>query len=1056
MEGKETPKKRNQTLSKNVRNQMWQQFGEAVTEFIPTNEGIASMNDVFQIAAGIFPNLIWSTPRLEELAKYLTKNNHCSRIDLHIDYDKPLSLYPGHHKMSSTTFFVLSNSESSNEDGEAMQISDINKAKRLLDSLVQNAIEEAKKKKTHPKTAKNNESNQAKETKLISETESTNAENMKRSCPLLVQYDYIPMRKIRGQILHDFVLDTFGTKPFCIDDLLDQMSFDLAAKIAGVSVAPSFLLAEPKFRHILLKCFPDRILDQIDFEEIREGLYHIITLHCCMKGLPLRFYSLFHCLSPNPHLTGKERFTDLYELVPQATIDLFKSIEFTYDLLDDVQFRNFYEHFRAIELIENIDPHSFLLWMKRYSFNRSYRSTPSIVGKAIAEKAIHEPYQFTFPFSYAEAEDYIAEHGINWVNSLHSITTIYKSAERLINDCKMDPQSGPIYEICENISEQNFKTNPELYINSLTASDFKFLEGLDKNVVFNYLSAMMNLTPQGLILNLPKPWNHILEIHKEITNIDKEDFLNNTVPQNYHMFLMNTYRDYSDFHHYLIAKRSIESKKFNENSESVELCTSDYLSRFNLTRVRFNLTHSLAELIQYLKIILLTPSEFYIPSRGKQILAEIDNKQIEEAVLYLKLSKFMNQKIDLADKDKKIITFKVNRKLISDFNLSRPFSLYQNIIKYFNLAKDPSKVKSAAESNSGAVAYLVDPDSLLSLSLDVIHQTDSKSDNADKTDDFYNSNLFDAMTPLFKISKTSITKSSKNLKFNQDLVINPKLIGLPELPQFEVNDIQYHYLTTDSIFCDFRFYASDNNSELYDAFMRIFVLLYQLKSEKELNSLAIITRFIYSYVMNFFNDGVSLSDIISHFSNLSLNLLFEALSFLEHYEFILRLNIDSVMPHFISDVYAQPHYFKEKVEEGKYKLVKPHLWILEDGSIDIQMLQKCQMKLAEVIDNSPGIEFLEITDKMPQFTLNDIYQLLDVLEYDEIIYSVMKNDEESDLFDENNEMSSGFSFPLPHADSVSFLYCLAMHMMDPTQKRMKKYFYPTQRNNFNLALTSLI
>ena len=98
---------------------------------------------------------------------------------------------------------------------------------------------------------------------------------------------------------------------------------------------------------------------------------------------------------------------------------------------------------------------------------------------------------------------------------------------------------------------------------------------------------------------------------------------------------------------------------------------------------------------------------------------------------------------------------------------------------------------------------------------------------------------------------------------------------------------------------------------------------------------------------------------------------------------------------------------------------------------------------------------MEIASKMSALSVVDLYQILDVLELDEVIYSRFDIIQEGSIFDtdENGDICESSNLPSPSVDSVMFFYNLALSLNDPTIKQVRRYFYPTQRNNFNLALT---
>ncbi|OHS94970.1 hypothetical protein TRFO_38831 [Tritrichomonas foetus] len=108
------------------------------------------MAEIHEISTSIFKYSPWSTSNLETLSQFLITHGECFRIDLAVPHKTPLQIYPGHHKVSSTTFFV-------NEKSEDGHVSDVEKAKNFLNDLTQAAIitSRNKKRKSKPKNAQN-------------------------------------------------------------------------------------------------------------------------------------------------------------------------------------------------------------------------------------------------------------------------------------------------------------------------------------------------------------------------------------------------------------------------------------------------------------------------------------------------------------------------------------------------------------------------------------------------------------------------------------------------------------------------------------------------------------------------------------------------------------------------------------------------------------------------------------------------------------------------------------------------------------------------------------
>lgn len=1098
----------------------WTSFRRLVVKFIQENDGIASMAEVFDMYTQAFQKTVWSTPKLEELARFLVSDGGCFRIDLAINHPKPLAIYPGHHRIKTTTFFVLNKHKLFDDNGDIVgedefldnpneddHTEDVKKAQVLLDSL----IEKAKKAEALAREKKNSRKREGSKSKsettleefseIISQKDIItdengnviNSENIANHKPFFyerIRNGFIPMKSVRNQILQQFILHTFGSSPFSINDIVNNMSVDLMAKIVGFKTFPDIVAKEPRLRHILVRCFPKRILDLIEFENARESIHHLLmpmTKYTHRAQLAPKLF-LYSC--NNSHSKSSSIYNEKYRLIESSTISFFEQFEIKYDFSDSRQIELFHDMLKSIELIENIDPHSSDLWLKRNSLARRHRMASNILTSSIVEKVVHEPYELTFPFNFPDVEQFVAENGENWINFQSSLNPIFANNMKIIRKGKRTPKKGPIAEFCEGITENSFQQDPVLFFDSLQNNDFEFLRGYDKNVIFNYLSAVMQLMPNGLIVNLPRPWSRSLEILNDLTGITKEEFLHNSAPQNFNSFLINTYRDYSDLNDYTVVHRSIIIGNFPQapvdgqteemyKSNCFEISTSQFLQRFNLQQVRFQIPIEIAELVERLKIISLTPKEIFLSNDATRLLSEINSESIEDAVFYLKLSRFMNQPI-INNEANRSSRFKVSKRTLADFSLHRPYSLYENIVKYSSIARDPSKVEAAAESNSGAVAYLLDPDVPLTLSLksgranndsaisskssrNPLNQEnfdDNDSDDADELESsFIDPSMIDATAVLLKMSKSSMTVTSKKQPKNDTIIVKAKSIGLPLLPSPEIIlDTTSENSSMDIYeakqFFDFRDYSGDTSDQLYSTFMQIYVLLFQTHPDENTNQFILVTRLVYSFILDHYAGPVSLNDIITNFMDVDFGLIFDALSYLEQFEFIYRLNVNKAMPYFVSDAFSKNHFIKYKLEPKKYIDVKPHLWTSANGLTDQRMLEKLQMKLSEIIDSSPGIEFMEIASKMSALSLVDLYHILDVLELDEVIYSrydIIQDGSIFDFDDQGDYCSS--SLPSTSVDSVMFFYTLALSLNDPRNKQVRRYFYPTQRNNFNLALT---
>jgi hypothetical protein len=154
----------------------------------------------------------------------------------------------------------------------------------------------------------------------------------------------------------------------------------------------------------------------------------------------------------------------------------------------------------------------------------------------------------------------------------------------------------------------------------------------------------------------------------------------------------------------------------------------------------------------------------------------------------------------------------------------------------------------------------------------------------------------------------------------------------------------------------------------------------------------------------------------------------------------------------VSDLYAGSHFVPRFLQEEddlrQWEFVKPHFWIDMHGEIDESLLMKLKMRTAELIDRSPGIEIIELARIMSSLTMADLLQIVDLLELDEVIFSVYGRESESEgLFNFENEEV------LQPVDDAVLLYSIACQQRDPSVKRTTLKLYPRTRHHLHLAFS---
>ena len=505
----------------------WDRFKASIIEFIK-EKGIASMQEVYDVS-NQYLHMLYATSHFEKLASFLVTNCGCFRIDLAIPNPKPLAIYPNHHKISSTTFFVL-------EKADDNHLADVEKAKQILKELTEAALiaENEKKKKTKKKKVKTIDPDLV----PVEKEENTTKyrENQFRARDCMVN-GFIPMKSVQMQMMHQFILDTFGSNPFTIQQFIDNMSLDFMSKVVGIKHIPEVLLKDIRLRHILVSCLPKRIQDQIQLSEAPQ------VLSQNFKRISDFNFGRF----------GRQFLTkindDTYQLFDSIKINFLDKFEVSYNFTSQEQVNEFHFMLQIVDLLENIDPHSYSLWLKRYSIEGKLRCDPTCITRKIIDMCISFPYNVTFPFFFSQVERFISLHGQNWCNLKSTLLEFFQNEDNksaVLSQC-MYPSIGPIDDFCNN---KALKPEPFTLFSKITSKDFESQKNdengnhedenknyYDPNLFFNFLSAIMKLFPSGFITSMNDMWEKAMSIFTEVTGVQTDDFLRGNTPEALHFIL---------------------------------------------------------------------------------------------------------------------------------------------------------------------------------------------------------------------------------------------------------------------------------------------------------------------------------------------------------------------------------------------------------------------------------------------------------------------------------------------------------------------------------------
>jgi hypothetical protein len=833
-------------------------------------------------------------------------------------------------------------------------------------------------------------------------------------------HGYIAQRRLQLQILHLFLLQTFGGHSFTVDSILAHVSVDLALKLVGIRELPLVFVKEPRLRFVLMRCLPAALRAEMD--EMMGTANGLAKLLMMVSG-SMTTESEFFFLRTSP---DRQQFW----LVPRAIVQ-FENAQIVFDWASPHDVIEFYRLIEMVDLVESIDPHSHTLWDKRYGMLRNGRNAQTSLSKAVCKQIVREPYRKSFPWFHHEVDKFVAKCGQNWINLQTSLEHIFDRDEvRRAVKLKQTSQNGKIAHFCDGPGD--FQPTPTLLFDSKRITNYRFLKGLEPASVFNYLAALSALVASGLQVPLPRMWAKVLVWVETLTQMTKHELLNGFVASTFHYWLSGCFKDYRDMFAFNLAHLS--AAQFTKVVNPIELSTSAYNSIMILSTRRLNMRSDLGELIERLKVVGLCPVSRFASKQAKEFLNNIPGDTIDEAVFYLKLSGFFTASAIPGEPEGR---FRCAKRALNELRTLKYSPFYTKILELFALSKDPNQ-KSAAESTMSTCAYFLDFEA--DFTLELLPPA---------------SNGLDLSTINRPLNRPSMTNASRILKSGKmgmgHLSIKNQRIGLPNLPEFEIQKIPLS-LSDDKPQADFLNYVGCPCDGLFKVFMQLFVVLFQVQGNEIPPELLLLIRLLYGFIVQKHTVGASLGEILKQYESFGFDFIIQCLSILEEFDLVMRIHTLSLEPVYVSDMYAGshlvPHMLREEHESEQWELVRPHFWIDMHGEIDQNLLMRLKVKTAELIDASPGIEIMEIARIMLSLTMTDLLQIVDLLELDEVIFSVYGRESEGEgLFDVDREEI------MQSVDNIVFLYSLICKQRDPSVNRITRKFYSRNRDHLHLAFS---
>lgn len=398
----------------------------------------------------------WGKGLFDKLFSIATQDPALKRFDYQIKTEKPVVLFPNRHSTKETSFIV----DSSMNEQEIYE-----KCDKHIDKLLGSTKSSKKQKKSKDKTDANKNLFIIPITPaLVSKPNTT--QFLSRYSP-----GFITSKTLRTMILHHFLLYSFSSKPFTVNDIFSLMPVELYYKLIGDAEVPNEFIKEPKLRHILISCFPRRIKSLMINHTSTELLTKMLKSMCKPKLMVLQENNeVYHINIVHSRVILDVGLSDNF---------ICKSIEMLWRYIE------------ALDIKENLNKHSIIISKKRW----------------------------TIGFSNAN----YARHNTMLKNVIISIPNISK----YFNNEELTKQSGFEHDFLSRIVDKNNKVH-KITINELllefnnikivTLFDYTHIEKQEKDINLDFFVYSW-LTPAGIIIIPTFSWKEINKQYQEFQNI---------------------------------------------------------------------------------------------------------------------------------------------------------------------------------------------------------------------------------------------------------------------------------------------------------------------------------------------------------------------------------------------------------------------------------------------------------------------------------------------------------------------------------------------------------
>jgi hypothetical protein len=355
---------------------------------------------------------------------------------------------------------------------------------------------------------------------------------------------------------------------FTAREVLNHMPLDLYMKVVGLDVVPDNLMAEPRLRFVVIQSFPSNVLQLNITASLK-------VLTCLLDKLASPSFGLL----ARP---GKDKY--FVRRVP-TTLQLSDSVEIDLGMRTVFDLKVIWRYLETIDLLENSDPYSMVLWLKRWTITRR-RTTHAnhLVQKAL--ETVEASCNVFFPNDLVELYGY---------ERLDLVASLWPSAS--LRDASFD-------EFC-----RKGRLDVPLPMSLVQARHFTSLED-------SFIAA--KLTPNGFVHRVPiSPKKLILDVRRRLYHKVRKD------------------PGYQGMIRTLLAKRISE---LHPNSPEMALTTTELIWRFSVAIAGMTMSFAIGEWVEAMKKLFQFPISSYSVAAARNYLRNFRwDKAQNESYFYLSL-----------------------------------------------------------------------------------------------------------------------------------------------------------------------------------------------------------------------------------------------------------------------------------------------------------------------------------------------------------------------------------------------------------------------------------